>query len=76
MQCSSVDLPEPDGPMIAVYAPRSNVDVDAVERAHLGVALAVDLRRVDRAGRDCRGGGTRRGHCHSSARSACTLRNR
>ena len=38
MQCSSVDLPEPDGPMIAVYAPRVELDVDIVERANLGVA--------------------------------------
>ena len=44
MQCSSVDLPEPDGPMIAVYCAALELDVDAVERAHLGVALAVDLR--------------------------------
>ena len=46
MQCSSVDLPEPDGPMIAVYAPRLELDVDVVERADLGLALAVDLRRA------------------------------
>ena len=35
----SVDLPEPDGPMIAVNAPGREVDVDAVERADLGGAL-------------------------------------
>ena len=33
-QCISVDLPEPDGPMIAVKWPAANVDTDAVERAH------------------------------------------
>ena len=27
MQCMSVDLPEPDGPMTAVNRPRSNVTV-------------------------------------------------
>ena len=68
MQCMSVDLPEPDGPMIAVNRPRGEVDAHAVERAHLGLALAVDLGQVDRARRDLahrlrgRAGLRRRGH--------------
>ena len=28
MHCISVDLPDPDGPMIAVKAPAANSDVD------------------------------------------------
>ena len=32
MQCSSVDLPEPDGPMIAVSRLVWNSHVDGVER--------------------------------------------
>ena len=62
MQCSSVDLPEPDGPMIAVYCGAAELDVDAVERADLGLALAVDLRRVDGAGGNGRRGGNRGRH--------------
>ena len=41
----SVDLPEPDGPMIAVNSPARELDVDAVEGVHDGVTLAVDLAR-------------------------------
>ena len=37
-RCIRVDLPEPDGPMIAVNAPGGEVDVDAVERADGGLA--------------------------------------
>ena len=55
MQCMSVDLPEPDGPMMAVNCAGGEVDRDAVEGAHLGRAPAVDLDRVDR----CRGGAVR-----------------
>ena len=29
--CSSVDLPEPDGPMIAVNSPSAELDADVVE---------------------------------------------
>ena len=47
-QCISVDLPEPDGPMMAVKRPRLEVDGDAVEGPHLGVAGAVDLHRLRR----------------------------
>ena len=54
-QCISVDLPEPDGPMIAVKRP-VEVDGHAVEGADLVVAVAVDLDGVDGAGRG-RGGG-------------------
>ena len=41
--CISVDLPEPDGPMIAVKRPRGEVDADSVEGTDLGLTLAVDL---------------------------------
>ena len=34
-QCSSVDFPEPDGPMMAVKRPASKSDRDTVERADL-----------------------------------------
>ena len=43
MQCMRVDLPEPDGPMIAVKWPAREVDVDVVEGDDLGVAGAVGL---------------------------------
>ena len=49
-QCISVDLPDPDGPMIAVNWPAAKSTRHAVERAHLGVARAVDLRRRRRRG--------------------------
>ena len=45
-QCISVDLPEPDGPMIAVSRPRGEADGDAVERPHGGLALAEDAAEV------------------------------
>ena len=32
MMFISVDLPEPDGPMIAVYSPRTDHQVDAAQR--------------------------------------------
>ena len=44
--CIRVDLPEPDGPMIAVKPPVGEVDADAVERAHRGLALAEDAAQV------------------------------
>ena len=47
--CISVDLPEPDGPMMAVKRPVAKSTVDAVEGADLGLALAVDLDGVDGA---------------------------
>ncbi len=37
----NVDLPEPDGPMIATNSPGADRQVDTVERAHFGLALAV-----------------------------------
>ena len=37
--CISVDLPEPDGPMTAVSAPRRDRDRDATQRVDRGVAL-------------------------------------
>ena len=58
-QCISVLLPEPDGPMIAVYLLGLEGDGDAVEGADLAVADAVDLDGVDGTGRrpgDGRGG--------------------
>ena len=47
---SSVDLPEPDGPMMAVKPPAAKSTRHAVEGAHGGVALAVDLDGIDGAG--------------------------
>ena len=44
MMFIAVDLPEPLAPMIATNSPRRDREIDAVERAHLGVARAVDLR--------------------------------
>ena len=38
MQCIRVDLPEPEGPMMAVKWARCELDGDVVEGAHLGVA--------------------------------------
>ena len=46
MMCMSVDLPEPDGPMIAVNSPRRMPTLDAVERAHLALAGAVGLGQL------------------------------
>ena len=45
-QCISVDLPDPDGPMIAVSAPAGKLDGDAVERGHRGLALAEHAAKV------------------------------
>ena len=39
----SVDLPEPDGPMMATNSPRIDAKVDARERADLDLAHRVDL---------------------------------
>ena len=50
MQCISVDLPDPDGPITAVNRPRSNFDVDAVERPDGDVASSVGLLQPDGAG--------------------------
>ena len=38
--CIRVDLPDPDGPMIAVELALGEVDADAVEGADRGLALA------------------------------------
>ena len=46
-QCMSVDLPEPDGPMMAVNRPAGMATVDVVEGPDRGVAPAVDLGGVD-----------------------------
>ena len=54
MQCISVDLPDPDGPMTAVKRPRSNADGDPGQRGDGGVARAVRLGQLD-------GTGSRRG---------------
>ena len=50
MQCSRVDFPDPDGPMIAVNRLAGEVDRDPVQGADLGLLLAVDLVGVDRVG--------------------------
>ena len=47
MQCISVDLPEPDGPMIAVTT--GEIDAEVVERPDLGVVGTVGLDQIDRA---------------------------
>ncbi len=47
MQCISVDLPDPDGPMTAVKRPRSNVTVDAGQGVHRRLPRAVRLAQVD-----------------------------
>ena len=47
MQCMSVDLPDPDGPMTAVNSPRRQLEVDAVDRPHGGVILAEDFGQPD-----------------------------
>ena len=51
MQCISVDLPDPDGPMIAVNRLRSEPNVDGVERDDPGVPGAVDLGQRHGSGR-------------------------
>ena len=51
-QCIRVDLPEPDGPMMAVKAPATKAHVDVVEGDHGAVALAVDLGGADGPGGD------------------------
>ena len=48
--CISVDLPEPDGPMIAVKRPDRELDGHAVEGADLVLASAVHLDGVDDTG--------------------------
>ena len=50
MQCMSVDLPEPDGPMTAVKRPRSNVDVDPGQRVDRRLPGAVGLAQAHRPG--------------------------
>ena len=45
MQCMSVDLPEPEGPMMAVNWPAAK-SMSTPSRAHLRVARAVDLGRA------------------------------
>ena len=42
----SVDLPDPDGPMIAVNEPGCDLERDAAERVDGGVTLAVALGEV------------------------------
>ena len=69
-QCSSVDLPEPEGPMIAVKRPGSNVDRHSVESVHHGLAAAVGLASVG-GGRG--GGESRRGGGRGKAHVTCLL---
>ena len=42
--CISVDLPEPDGPMIAAKRAALEIDADAGERVDRDLALAVAAR--------------------------------
>ena len=46
-QCISVDLPEPDAPMIAVNCGAGEADGHAVQGPDGGVAAAVHLDQVD-----------------------------
>ena len=43
MMFISVDLPEPDGPMMATHSPCVDREADAIEGAHFDIAQAVDL---------------------------------
>ncbi len=54
-QCSNVDFPDPDGPMIAVNSPAARSTLTPPQRLDGGVALSVDLAEVDRS-RGCRSG--------------------
>ena len=58
--CISVDLPEPEGPMMAVKVPGANDDVDAPQGVDRRVALAEALREPaahdDRRARPARPG--------------------
>ena len=50
MTFMSVDLPEPDGPMMATYSLRRDGEVDAAQGAHdfaAHVVLALDAARHD-----------------------------
>ena len=44
--CSSVDLPQPEGPMIDTNCPSLEREVDAVDRGRLHDVSAVDLLQV------------------------------
>ena len=46
MRFMSVDLPEPDGPMIATYSPALDAERHAGEGVHLLLPHLVDLRDV------------------------------
>ena len=47
MQCISVDLPDPDGPMTAVKRPRSKVTVDTGQGVDRGLPGAVGLAQLE-----------------------------
>ena len=71
-QCISVDLPEPDGPMMAVKRRGGERDGDAVEGPHRGLAAPVDLDGVDGTGRRRGGAVGRRGEVTLGGRAvAC-----
>ena len=53
MMFISVDLPEPDGPMIATNSPSSTRERDAAQRVGLGAGAVVDLVQVDRLDDGC-----------------------
>ena len=63
--CISVDLPEPDGPMIAAKRGRREVDADAGERVDRDVALAVAADQL--AGADDRARRRRRARAHRAS---------
>ena len=52
MQCISVDLPDPDGPITAVNSPAAKSIDTPSSAATVGVAFAVHLADVDGAGCD------------------------
>ena len=46
MMCSSVDLPEPDGPTIAHSSPVVHGQVDAAQRLHAAVVALDDIGQL------------------------------
>ena len=73
----SVDLPDPDGPMIAVKEPGCDLERDAAERVDGGVALAVALGQFvscDDGGGHARETGKPPGPGHGVANPTISLR--
>ena len=68
---SSVDLPEPDGPITATSSPSSTVEADAAQRVHGGVAGAVDAGDVAQLEHAHRGTSSLRGDRAGCGRERC-----